>query len=142
MGNTVDVTVTSGGNTSATGVDDEFTYTYNTTATPAPNTLSITAPATPASAVPLNQNVTLTGTAGSDVNATPYGFSLLDVTDASSPVLLAHVGSTTATVVTTGVSQSTAGTHRYVAEFDNCATAPVRPEPCPSGSPRLPSLHR
>ena len=93
VGNTVDVTVTSGGNTSAAGVDDEFTYTYNTTATPAPNTLSITAPATPASAVPLNQNVTLTGTAGSDVSVTPYGFSLLDVTDASTPVVLAHVGS-------------------------------------------------
>ena len=125
VGDTVDVTVTSG-TTSAPGVNDEFTYTYNTTTTPSVGSVSITSPSNASMIVAPNTVVTLTGTSGQILSGTPYGLSLIDVTTASNPSDLAHTGSGT-TVTPTLEPQHVSGTYRYVAELDYCNTPSCPP---------------
>ena len=125
LGNTFDVTVTTAGGTSATGVDDEFTYPYNYTSAGTLPESSITIGAS-AQTVGLNTQVTLTATASADVGPSPdFGLSILDVTDAGAPVDLAHIGM--GTTATAQVTETTAQTNRYVAEYDACNTYPNCP---------------
>ena len=147
---TVDVTVTTGGGTSSTGIADEFTYTYqsmscNTPAsgsncivsafTSTPTTNALTAETTNGTSVTLNAtaNEDLGCTAGT--NGCTYtsnsGLSLVDVTDAAAPVTVDHVngpGTDAATTpITFSVPANNNSTHRYVAEIDHCPTFPTLP---------------
>jgi hypothetical protein len=125
VGNTVNVTVTTGGGTSTTSVNDQYVYTYNNTSNPS-NPVSFTASSTQS---PLNGSVTLTATASSSITVDEdYGMSILDVTTPSNPIVLDHIY--TGTTATAQVSQSSAQTHEYVAEYDACMDYPA---PCLAG---------
>jgi hypothetical protein len=124
VGGTVDVTVTTGNGTSGPIVGDEFTYTFNTTATS--NTLSITTPASSGTSQPVGTAQALTATAATAVDSTPYGMTLIDVTTPTAPVVLAHTF--TGTTLTTSAN-APVGTHRYVPEFDHCPPATCPPSP-------------
>ena len=107
VGGTVDVTVTGPGGTSPTSPADEFTYLVTSSTYSITLAASTTAPA-------VGGSVTLTATANKDIGPTPYGMSIVD---ASTGVVLSHVGSGSTFSVT--VSQTSAMTQRYVAEIDN-----------------------
>ena len=107
VGGTVDVTVTGSGSTSPTSPADEFTYLVTSSTYSITLAASTTAPA-------VGGSVTLTATANKDIGPTPYGMSIVDATTG---VIVAHVGSGSTFSVT--VSQSSAMTQRYVAEIDN-----------------------
>ncbi len=85
---------------------------------------SITAGAT---SVQTGQSVTLTVTANQNMWPTPYGLSIVDKTTGT---LVAHTGGSPSdtgdTVLTTSVSQSSAGSHNYVAEIDNSGMTNVQ----------------
>ena len=102
---------------SAVSPVDEFTYTFDDTESGTTYTPSIaassTSPATGAS-------VMLTATVSSDVGPSSYGLSILDQTTGR---VLAHAGSGTSLSVV--VSQSSASTHRYVAQMDTHGAAPI-----------------
>jgi hypothetical protein len=124
VGNTVPVTVTTSGQASAASVAAEFTYTYNNTANPT-NPISLTQTAT---SVPAGTASSLTITATSDVGPTDYGLTILDVTNPAVPTVVVHAYSGTS--VSAQVSESTAQTQRYVAEYDACSSYPAA---CPVG---------
>ena len=107
VGGTVDVTVTGPGGTSPASPADEFTYLVTSSTYSITLAASTTAPA-------VGGSVTLTATANKDIGPTPYGMSIVD---ASTGVIVSHVGSGSTFSVT--VSQSSAMTQRYVAEIDN-----------------------
>ena len=89
IGNTVDVTVTTAGGTSATSVNDEFTYPYNYTSAGAFPEPSISLATSSPSAL-VGGSITLTATAPNDVGPSPdYGLSIVDVTNAAAPVAVA-----------------------------------------------------
>ncbi len=133
IGNTVDVTVTTPGGTSATSVNDEYTYPYNYTTAGAVHEASISLSASSPSAL-VNGAVTLTATAPTDVGPSlDFGLSIVDVTNAAVPVAVAHVPS--GTTVSASVNEAAAQTRRYVAAFDACT---VYPSPCPPGALETP----
>jgi hypothetical protein len=133
IGNTVDVTVTTPNGTSASSVNDEFTYPYNYTSASAYPEASITLSASSPSAL-TGGSVTLTATAPTNVGPSPdYGLSIVDVTDASAPVAVAHIPA--GVTVSASVSETAAQTRRYVAAFDACT---VYPSPCPPGALETP----
>ena len=133
IGNTVDVTVTTPGGTSATSVNDEYTYPYNYTSAGAVHEASISLSASSPSAL-VNGSVTLTATAPTDVGPSlDFGLSIVDVTNAAAPVAVAHVPS--GTTVSASVSEAAAQTRRYVAAFDACT---VYPASCPPGALETP----
>ena len=128
VGGTVDVTVTGPGGTSPVSPADEFTYLVSSSTYSISLSASTTAPA-------VGGSVTLTATANKDIGPTPYGMSIVD---ASTGVILSHVGSGSTFNVT--VSQSTAMTQRYVAEIDNSGGANIQANSSPvivtwSGTP-------
>jgi hypothetical protein len=111
---TVDVTVSTSSGSSATSPADQFTGTFSTGGYAATLAASTTSPT-------VGQSVTLTATANQDMGPTPYGMSIVD---ASTGVVLVHIGSgTTASVV---VSQSAAMTQRYVAQIDSHGGPPIQ----------------
>ena len=133
IGNTVDVTVTTPQGTSATSVNDEFTYPYNYTSAGAIPEASITLTTTSPSAL-VGGSVTLTASAPTNVGPSlDFGLSIVDVTDAGAPVAVAHVP--TGTTVSASVSETAAQTRRYVAAFDACT---VYPASCPPGALETP----
>ena len=133
IGNTVDVTVTTPGGTSATSVNDEFTYPYNYTSAGAVHEASISLSASSPSAL-VNGSITLTATAPTDVGPSlDFGLSIVDVTNAAAPVAVAHVPS--GTTVSASVGEVAAQTRRYVAAFDACT---VFPASCPPGALETP----
>jgi hypothetical protein len=133
IGNTVDVRVTTPLGTSATGVDDEFTYPYNYTSAGSIPESSITLAAS-APNTSTGGTVTLTATAPTDVGPSPdFGLSIVDVTNAAAPVAVAHTPS--GVTVSAPVTKATAQTDRYVAAYDACT---VFPNPCPPGALAIP----
>jgi hypothetical protein len=128
VGGTVDVTVTGPGGTSPTSPADEFTYLVTNGTYSISLSASTTAPA-------VGGSVTLTATANKDIGPTPYGMSIVD---ASTGVIVSHVGSGSTFNVT--VSQSSAMTQRYVAEIDNSGGVNIQANSSPvivtwSGTP-------
>ena len=128
VGGTVDVTVTGSGSTSPTSPADEFTYLVTSSTYSITLAASTTAPA-------VGGSVTLTATANKDIGPTPYGMSIVDATTG---VILSHVGSGSTFSVT--VSQSSAMTQRYVAEIDNSGGVNIQANSSPvivtwSGTP-------
>jgi IPT/TIG domain len=119
VGGTVDVTVTGPGGTSPTSPADEFTYIVSSSTYSISLAASTTAPA-------VGGSVTLTATANKDIGSTPYGMSIVD---ASTGVILSHVGSGSSFSVT--VSQSAAMTQRYVAEIDNAGGVNIQANSSP-----------
>ena len=118
-GGTVDVTVTGGGATSPTSPADEFTYLVTSGIYSITLAASTTSPS-------VGGTVTLTATANKDIGPTPYGMSIVD---ASTGVILSHVGSGSS--FTVNVSQSSAMTQRYVAEIDNAGGVNIQANSAP-----------
>jgi IPT/TIG domain len=133
IGNTIDVTVTTPHGTSATSVDDEFTYPYNYTSA-GPVTESTITLAASAQTIAANGAVTLTATAPTDVGpSNDFGLSIVDVTNAGAPVAVAHIPA--GVTVSTSITEAAAQTNRYVAAYDACT---VYPSPCPPGALEIP----
>jgi len=123
VGNTFDVTVTTPNGTSGTSMADEVTYPYNYTGAGGVAESSIRISAS-SDEEPVNGTVILTATASADVDLSPdFGLSIVDVTNASEPVAVAHTDSG-AIVSTPAISEAADEGRRYVAEFDSCSTAP------------------
>ncbi len=105
---TVDVTVvTSRGTSVRNTATDQYTYTFANNGYSATIAATATTPAVGAA-------VNLTVTANKDVGPTPFGLSIIDVT---SGVELVHAGSGTSATIS--VTQSAAGSHRYVGFVSN-----------------------
>jgi hypothetical protein len=111
---TVHAVVATGNGNSATGVNDEYTYTLSA------NGYSVTLAATTTSPS-IGGSVTLTATANQDLGPTPYTFSIIDATTGA---IVAHSGS--GTVISTTISASQAMTRRFVAQVDNMGGPPVQ----------------
>ena len=110
IGNTVDVTVTTPNGTSATGVNDEFTYPYNYTSAGTYPEASISLSALIVEC-PTGRFGHVDGHRTDERGPSPdYGLSIVDVTDASAPVAVAHVP--TGTTVSASVSETAAQTRR------------------------------
>ena len=119
VGGTVDVTVTGPGGTSPTSPADEFTYLVSSSTYSISLAASTTSPA-------VGGSVTLTATANNDIGPTPYGMSIVD---ASTGVIVSHVGSGSSFTAT--VSKSSAMTQRYVAEIDNAGGVNIQANSSP-----------
>jgi hypothetical protein len=111
---TVHAVIAQANGSSATSVNDEYTYTQSQNG----YSISLSADHT---AAPVGGSVVLTATANQDLGPTPYTFSIVDATTGA---IVAHSGS--GSVLTVTVSSAAAATRRFVAQVDDMGAPPLQ----------------